>query len=96
MRYLHVTWRHDNPEDPVELYSELDEGSREVRKVEVFPDGRLGCAGGTGATESTRLGLVPVPPVDEIARDPQFIPQEISKADFERVWQKARSVVRAG
>jgi hypothetical protein len=83
--YLCVIWRHDNPKDPVELYSELDEGSREVRMVEVFPDGRVGSAGGTGATESTRLGQVPVPPIDEIARDPQSIPQEISKADFERV-----------
>jgi hypothetical protein len=94
VRYLRVTWHHDYPEEPVELYSEIDDGSREVRKVEVFPDGRLGFASATESTESTRLGLAPVPTIAEIAADRQFSPREIPRAEFEQVWQRARSVVR--
>ena len=96
MRYLHVTWRHTNADDPVELFSELDEQSWEVRKVEVFPDGRVAFASATETTETTRLGLEPVPALDQIARDPQFVPEEISKAEFEHVWDSARALARAG
>jgi hypothetical protein len=35
----------------------------------------------------TRLGLVPLPPFDEIAADPQFLPEEITEEEFEAVWR---------
>ena len=44
MKYLFVRWKHPNPEDPTLLYSELNEDRWEVRKVEVYADGRLGYA----------------------------------------------------
>jgi hypothetical protein len=95
MRYVRVLWRHDSPDEPVELFSELDEGRWEVRKVERFGDGRFGYASATESTESTGLGLEPVPPLEEIARDAQFVPEEISPGEFERVWNLARSVAPA-
>src|SRR5258705_13531981 len=42
MQYIRVRWKHALPDEPVELLSELDSESWEVRKVEVFRDGRLG------------------------------------------------------
>ena len=32
------------------------------------------------------LGIEPVPPISDIAKDKQFQPKEITKAEFERVW----------
>jgi hypothetical protein len=91
MRYIHVTWFHDHLDEPMELYSELDDEAREVRKVEVFGDGNLGFADALESSNSTRLGLEPVPPLKEIALDAQFRPEEIAKDEFERLWDLARS-----
>jgi hypothetical protein len=89
MRYIKVVWLHDHPDEPIELYSELDDESWEVRKIERFRDGFLGYVGADGATERTRLGLVPVPSVDEIARDPEFQAAEIGREEFEMAWISA-------
>jgi hypothetical protein len=51
MQYIKVVWKHDHPEEPIVLYSELDEDRWEVRKVEVF---RVGSAGYATATSSSR------------------------------------------
>ena len=44
MRYIKVKWIHSYPDEPVLLYSEIDDSGWEVRKVEVFPDGAYGYA----------------------------------------------------
>ena len=93
MRYLHVAWLHDFPDEPVELYSELDDDSWEVRKIEYFRDGFIGPADSTGSTGRTRLGLEPVPPIAEIARNPEFRAVEISRDEFEVAWASAGPVV---
>ncbi len=87
--YLKVRWRHDFPEDPVLLYSELDSKRYEVRKVEVFGNGSKGYADATSSLKDAQLGDVPVPELSEIAADAQFEPEEISKAEFEKVWKQA-------
>ena len=96
MHYVRISWNHANPDDPVELFSELDEQSWEIRKVELFPDGHYGFASETESTESTDLGLEPVPPIEEIASDPEFIPGSISRLEFEEAWNSARRSVGVG
>lgn len=93
MRYLRVRWFHEAPDEPVELYSELDDRSFEVRKVEVFADGRMGFAEAAGCSESTQLGLEPLPSFEEIAADNQFVPEWISRDEFEDVWESAHQTV---
>lgn len=95
MRYIRVQWIHSHPGHPVELYSELDDGCWEIRKVEIFPDGRVGFASATETAHSTELGEATVPPLEEIAADPQFRPEEISKEEFERVWARRLMPVRS-
>jgi hypothetical protein len=87
--YIRVFWLHSSPEEPVELFSELDEQRFEVRKVEVWADGRTGHAGQHTEVGGTRLGELPVPSLSEIAADPQFEPHEISAADFEKRWRES-------
>ncbi len=96
MRYIRVRWIHSSPDSPVDLYGELDDRGWEVRKVELFPDGRAGLAGPDGSTDSTMLGEVPFPSLDEIALDPEFQPKEISQSEFEAIWALARRASRVG
>jgi hypothetical protein len=42
MIYLKVKWNHSFSDEPVLLYSELDRKRWELRKIEVFPNGRMG------------------------------------------------------
>lgn len=91
MVYIKVKWIHTDPDCPVLLYSELDRECWEVRKVEIFPDGRMGYAGPGVEVGETWLGQAPVPPLEEIAQNPEFEPETISKAEFDRVWAKATS-----
>jgi len=91
MAYLRVKWEHSIPTEPTWLYSELDEYRWEVRKVEIFPDGRQGHVGPAGAYGGTALGTMPVPVISEIAADLQFDPVEITQQEFELVWAKRGS-----
>ncbi|HEY8137683.1 MAG TPA: hypothetical protein VIF61_07565, partial [Methylocystis sp.] len=59
----------------------------ERRKVEVFADGSKGYAMKGEERGGTRLGLVPLPPFDEIAADPRFLPEKITEEEFEAVWR---------
>jgi len=92
MRYLKVTWNHDFPDEPVVLLSELDGKGFELRKVEIFADGHYGFADGADHSSSTTLAELPLPPIEEIASDPKFLPEWISRAEFESIWHKARLV----
>ena len=87
--YIRILWRHSSPQEPVELFSELDGQRFEVRKVEVWADGRTGYASQHEEVGGTRLGELPVPSLSEIAADPQFEPHEMTAADFEQHWRKS-------
>ena len=90
MRYIAVHWHQSSPDYPIELYSEIDDAGWEQRKVEVFADGRRDFADKQAQSGSTELGLAPVPPLAEIAADPQFKPREILRDEFEDLWKRVR------
>lgn len=87
MSYIKVQWIHQDPDDPVWLLSELDHERWETRKIEIYADGLKGYASKTEQSGRTFLGELPVPPLAEIATDPQFIPQEIGEDEFEAEWR---------
>jgi len=87
--YLRVEWLHERADDPIRLFSELDEERWEVRKVEVYRDGRVTYAWGRGSTGSTRLGEEPVPTVEEIAASREFTVSAITRVELETIWDKA-------
>ncbi len=91
MNYLRVRWVHEHTAEPIWLISEIDDDRWETRKVEIFADGSKGFAMNGEERGETRLGLVPVPSIAEIAADPQFLPEEITKNEFEVVWNARRS-----
>ena len=91
MVYLRCRWKHSFPDEPTLLYSELDDERWERRKVEIFADRRARYADRHQESGDTRLGLVPVPTLADIAVDPQFDPAEVSKEEFDLVWNDAVS-----
>jgi HEAT repeat protein len=96
MRYVKVKWLQDSPDYPVLLYSELDIQDWEVRKVEVYADGRMDFADHIERSGDTKLGIEPLPPLAEVAADREFEPFTITPEEFEKVWLEARGLQAAG
>lgn len=94
MEYLKVLWKHSHADEPVWLYSEINNERWETRKVEVFRDGSTGYADGIEAKGGSKLSIEPLPSAAEIAEDPQFVPSVISKDEFEKVWSGREENVR--
>lgn len=91
MKYVKVRWIHAIPDEPVMLFSELTDDMWETRKVEVYADGRADFADSEERSGSTKLGIEPYPPLEEIAADPQFEPVVISAEEFEAAWERAKA-----
>jgi hypothetical protein len=87
--YLKLIWHHDFADEPTWLYSELDENRYEVRKVEVFRDGRRFFADSQSSNGNSMLGEIPAPSLAELADEPEFTPSEISGDEFEAQWDAA-------
>ena len=89
MTYILVEWRHNLKDDPIILFSELDSSRREIRKVEEFSNGLKQYADNLSQTGDTRLADLPIPPISEIEKDVQFVPEEITEIEFNKVWNEA-------
>jgi hypothetical protein len=87
MNYIRVQWLHAHSDEPVWMISELDANRSETRKIEIFADGSKGYARQGEEAGGTALGQLPVPPLQEIAADPQFRPEEITQEEFEAIWE---------
>jgi hypothetical protein len=87
--FQRVRWIHGSADDPVVLWAHVVRGW-EVRKVDEFADGSLTWADEDHESESTGLGLIPVPLPAEIAEDPQFVVTLVEESEFEAVWNSAR------
>jgi hypothetical protein len=87
MFYVDVTWKHESPDQPIRMVSELDAERFEVRKLEFFASGTIGHASSHYSTSGTMLGEMPVPALSEINGDPQFAGREIDAATFESLWK---------
>ena len=96
MTYIKVKWIHTFPDEPVDIYSELDNDRWETRKIEFFADGTNRYVGEDVASIDldSELSEEPIPSLIEIAADPQFEPVEITKEEFEVVWLKCISATR--
>jgi hypothetical protein len=90
MKYIKVRWIHSDPDEPVWLYSELNDDMWEIRSIEIFPDGTKGFADDAEAVGTTKLSIEPLPSLKDIASDPQFIPEEITHQEFEGAWAARR------
>lgn len=90
--FLRVVWNHNHPDEPVWLYSEIDDERYEIRKVEVYRDGRRGFADQDRSVGGSMLGEIPAPAIEEFANEPEDLQaSEISEEEFESQWSSAVS-----
>ena len=86
MTYIKVQWIHDFQDEPIFLYSELDSKRNEIRKVEVYKNGKLGYACENKSVNGTFLSKTEIPSLEDINADVQFVAYEIDKSCFESIW----------
>lgn len=91
MRFGHTQWHHDNPTTPTEIYAEYDDAGWQLRKVEMFADGRITFADVNRSSGDTLLAEKALDFEEALVKfaDPQakLTLQEIDKATFEKIWQ---------
>ncbi|HEY9261016.1 DUF6881 domain-containing protein [Chitinophaga sp.] len=88
MEYLKISWLHHFEDEPVFLYSEIDALRFENRKIEIYHDGSFGIANSNFHFGGTALSDVVMPDIEDISEDKQFIPELISQAEFELIWNQ--------
>ncbi|MFJ6607067.1 DUF6881 domain-containing protein [Streptomyces lydicus] len=89
MRYWKVIWHHDFEEEPVTLFSEIDEEGYETRKVQEYRDQRLLRTDGSDETAEIGLSEGPVGKFEDVAAQPEFSAFALTEGDFEAVWRAA-------
>ena len=87
MMFVKVKWHHDFEDEPVEIFSEVDNKGWVLRCLELFPDKSWGYSDGVVSALGTQLAKEPLPTLSEIAQDPQFVPEKITKEEFEELWK---------
>jgi len=91
MKYLKVIWIHEQQDYPTLLYSELDDKDMEIRKAEVYRDGRFGISTTEKEFGGTMLSTEPIKPgmtnyeFDYIRNDPSLLKKTTFKIDGQEV-----------
>lgn len=91
MKYILAEWEHDFDDEPYLIYSELDGGRREIRRVEFYRNGITFSYGGERGNE----GALAREPFPEDLRDlhpgeGDYTAREISPGLFYEIWNQAQ------
>ncbi|MBO9729927.1 MAG: hypothetical protein J7623_14915 [Chitinophaga sp.] len=88
MEYLKISWLHRFEDQPIFLYSEIDNQRFENRKIEIYEDGSFGIANCNFHFGGTALSDLVMPEIADISGDKQFFPELITQAEFELIWNQ--------
>ncbi|HEY7646529.1 MAG TPA: hypothetical protein VH858_15925 [Hyphomicrobiales bacterium] len=88
MQYIKVQWMHEFRDEPILIYSEIDDVGWELRKVEIYRNGYASFASKTISAGTSMLSVEPLPSPSEIASDPQFKTERINKEEFDNIWDR--------
>lgn len=89
MRYIQVDWIHNYPDDPTRLYSEVGDDGYEIRRIDIYRDGRTERVSEDTQDEYNFLNPQVYPSLEELNSKDEWDEtkaQEITKDDFETVW----------
>lgn len=93
MRYVLVEWDHDLDDEPYLIYSELDGGRRETRRVEFYRNGISFSYGAERGSEGA-LAAEPFPEDLRTLRpaggEGNFTAREIPPSLFYEIWNQAQ------
>jgi hypothetical protein len=91
--WFHGVWVTAPDDEAVDWYDELDPQRWSIRCVRRFRDGSLKACSYASPDWRDEMPEASLPPLEEINDNPEFVAKEISKAEFEVVWEEAiRSV----
>lgn len=93
MIYIKTELEYPSPRLPPLTYTETDDELWEIRKVEIFRDGRMAYADKDTEMGDTGLSDLPELPVEQ--KIANFVRVVISKTEFEVLWAAARRAVAA-
>ena len=85
-KYFRCKWIHENEDYPVQLISEIDSNRFEIRKIEVYSNGKYGFAYDDVEFNNTSLGTIPVPEFSEINENTEFALSEMTEEEFDFLW----------
>jgi hypothetical protein len=88
--YFHAVWIDAQEDEPIEWFDELDASRLSIRCVRKYRDGRLEAYSYASGNWRDVMPEGSFPPLAVINRDPQFVAKEISKSEFEFVWDQAK------
>jgi hypothetical protein len=88
-RYIRCRWMSENREGLRMTFSELDGERWEVRRVEVFLDGRVSCADVHGSYGTTELAKNPIGEPEATVDNQEYEIAELTRAEFEAVFDAA-------
>jgi hypothetical protein len=89
--YFHGVWIGAPEHEAVEWYDELDAERWSIRCVRAFRDGSLKAHSYASPDWRIQMPDQPIPPLEEINANPDFVGREITKAEFDAVWEKAKA-----
>jgi len=87
--WFHGVWITAPDDEVVDWYDELDSERWSIRCVRRFRDGSLKAYSYASPDWRHEMPEMPLPPLEEINDNPDFSAKEITKAEFEAVWEKA-------
>ncbi len=86
MKYYKAKWLTAKEEYPFRMVFEVGSDNFENRKIEFYESGKYGYSYADVEFNNTRLGVYPIPPIEEVNENPEFEMIEIKKNEFEFLW----------
>jgi hypothetical protein len=87
--WFHGVWADAPDDEAIDWYDELDSERWSIRCVRKSRDGSLKAYSYASPDWRDEMPEAPLPLLDEINDNPEFVATEISKAEFELVWEEA-------
>jgi hypothetical protein len=94
VNWFHGVWVSAPDDEPLEWYDELDVLRWSIRCVRKFRNGVLKAYSYASPDWRSEMPDQPLPPVEEINENPEFVTREISKEEFEVAWESAAREVK--
>jgi hypothetical protein len=92
--WFHAVWVSASDDEAVEWYDELDALRWSIRCVRKFRDGSFKAYSYASPDWRNEMPDQPIPPLEEINENSDFVAREISKQEFEVAWEGAAREMR--
>jgi hypothetical protein len=87
--WFHGVWVSAADDEPVDWYDELDAQRWSIRWVRKYRDGSLKAYSYASPNWRSEMPERPIPPVEEINENPDFLARQISRDEFQANWDEA-------